>query len=92
MSTYCKAYKLENLRKFSSWAEKAENTRKEIKIEKGKDVEIARELKDGDFLYLHEDYTVTDGIFSDRNVIFNQVTPEWQKFCKEELKFAVPTY
>jgi len=64
MAIYCKAYQLGHLRRFPFGVEKAENARKEVKVENGNEVEIARELRDEDFLYLHEDYTVTDGIFN----------------------------
>jgi len=47
----------------------------------GETVEVPRELTDGDYVYLHTDFTVTDGIFIDENIIFNDVTPEWIEFC-----------
>jgi hypothetical protein len=34
---------------------------------------------------LHTDFTVTDGIFIDENIIFNDVTPEWIEFCRDVL-------
>ena len=45
-----------------------------------------------DFLYLQENFIVTDGIFIDENVIFDNVTPEWIDFCVNVLKFEVPKY
>jgi hypothetical protein len=41
---------------------------------------------------LHQDYTVTDGIFSGENVVYEDLTPEWIEFCKNVLKFEVPVY
>jgi len=92
MSTYCKAYSLAKLRQFPDWTENGENARKEVKDENGKPVEITRKLTDDDFLYIHDSLVVTDGIFEDQNIIFNNITPEWETFCQETLKFQIPDY
>ncbi|BDA72448.1 hypothetical protein CAL7716_066140 [Calothrix sp. PCC 7716] len=92
MGKYCKAYSLKKLREFTQWTECAENTRKEKKKVSGREVEINRELRDNDFLYLQENYVVTDGIFKDENIIFENVTPEWQEFCHKTLAFEIPVY
>lgn len=92
MGKYCKAYSLKKLREFSQWTERAENTRKEKQEVDGKEVEVNRVLTDDDFLYLQENYVVTDGIFKDENIIFDNITPEWQKFCKNTLLFDIPVY
>ncbi|MBE9213156.1 hypothetical protein IQ247_10810 [Plectonema cf. radiosum LEGE 06105] len=90
MGKYCKAYPLNRLRKFHQWNEYSENTRK--KVIDTDEVEINRELTDDDFLYLQENYVVTDGIFKDENIIFDNITPEWLDFCKNTLLFEVPVY
>ena len=92
MSTYCKAYSLDTLRQYPGWSEKSENARAETVKENAKKIEKPRKLTDNDFLYVHESLIVTDGIFEDRNIIFDNITPEWEKFCKETLKFEVPVY
>ncbi|GAA6620722.1 hypothetical protein [Scytonema sp. NUACC26] len=92
MGKYCKAYPIQKLRQFSQWTENAENTRKEKKEIDGKEVEVNRELTDDDFLYLQENYVVTDGIFKDENIIFDNVTPEWKEFCHKSLAFEIPVY
>lgn len=92
MGKYCKAYTLNKLRKFHQWNECSENTRKEKKVIDTNEIEINRELIDDDFLYLQENYVVTDGIFKDENIIFDNVTPEWIDFCKNTLLFEVPVY
>lgn len=87
---YCKSYKLSRLRQFPGWTEKSENARS-VKMEvAGEIVEVPRELTDDDYLYLHVDFTVTDGIFIDENIIFNNVTPEWIEFCKVVLGQTYP--
>jgi hypothetical protein len=51
----------------------------------GEMVEVARELTDANYVYLHTNFTVTDGIFVDENIIFSDVTPEWIEFCRDVL-------
>jgi hypothetical protein len=90
MGRYCKAYPITRLREFSGWTEDAQNARPEKKGLDGKEVEVARELTDDSFLYVQEDFTVTDGVFLDENVIFVQVTPEFVDFCRNALNFNPP--
>lgn len=92
MGRYCKAYPIKRLREFSQWTERTENTRREKNEVDGKEVEVNRELSDDDFLYLQENYAVTDGIFIDENIIFNNITPEWKDFCDRILGFEIPIY
>ena len=84
MGKYCKAYPIMRLREFSGWKENSQNARKEN--------DTPRPLTDSDFLYLQENFVVTDGVFIDENIIFDSVTPEWIDFCKNVLKFEVPEY
>lgn len=89
MGKYCKAYPITRFREYRGWTEKIENLRTERKIAEGKEVEIRRELSDEDHLYLQENYVVTDGVFKDENIIFNDVTPEWRDFCNHTLNFKI---
>ena len=91
MSSYCKAYKLKDLRKYPHWTEKAENARKE-KNNDGTESEKPQKLTDESILYLHDNYIVTDGIFDDKNIIFDDVTDEWKEFCTKELNFQIPEF
>ena len=91
MSNYVKAYTLDRFRKYANWHEKSENARKELD-EYGFSTDKTRELSGDSILYLHGNLVVTDGIFADKNIIFDDVTPEWEKFCKDKLQFAVPEY
>ena len=90
MGRYCKAYPVNRFRESSMWKEESQNTRSEKREIEGVEVLALRELTDDDHLYLQEDFTVTDGIFLEENVIFSSVTPEWKTFCTENLKFEVP--
>lgn len=92
MGSYCKAYPVEMFRAFSGWEENTQNLRKEKKEVDGKEVEERRELSENDHFYLQENLVVTDGIFIDENIIFDNITPEWEAYCKDELKFQVPDY
>ena len=92
MGKYCKAYLAKQFREYPSWSEKKENVRKEKKEVDGKEVEVERELNDDSILYLQENYVVTDGIFKDENIIFDNVTDEWKEFCHGTLAFEIPVY
>lgn len=85
LGKYCKAYPLFRLRQFAGWTENAENARKVIKEVNGETVRVARELTDSDYVYLQANFTVTDGIFIDENIVFSNVTPEWIEFCRNVL-------
>ncbi len=92
MGRYCKSYSLKNLREFGGWIEKAEQARKENRIVNGNSIEAPRPLADGDYVYLQENYVVTDGIFKDENILFDNVTPEWIGYCRQTLNFEIPVY
>ncbi|PMB24624.1 hypothetical protein [Fischerella thermalis] len=92
MGKYCKAYSIKVLRQFGQWTENSENTKKEKQQIDGKEIELPRVLTDDDFLYLQDNYIVTDGIFKDENIIFENVTPEWKSFCQKTLAFEIPVY
>ena len=49
------------------------------------------EFSDDDIVYIHQDYTVTQSMWHDENVLFNEVTSDWKEFCKKELNFKVPS-
>lgn len=48
-------------------------------------------MSDSDHLYLQENFTVTDSIFIDENIIFNDVSPAWIDFCLSVLGVKFPT-
>ena len=92
MGKYCKAYLLKQFRQFEQWHENIENVRKKNQEVEGQTVEVNGELTDDNVLYLQENYIVTDGIFKDENIIFDNVTDEWKDFCHNILKFEIPNY
>lgn len=88
MGKYCKAYEVKRLAEFPGWAEKKRKGSAQDNKVNGNSSEEANR----DFYYLQENYTATDGIFLDENVMYDNVTPEWIEFCKNTLKFEVPNY
>lgn len=90
LGRYSKAYPLGLLRQFSGWTEKPENARRIRKEVDGEIVEEARALTDEDYVYVHRNFTVTDGIFVDEDIIFSDVTPEWIEFCQTVLGLGNP--
>jgi hypothetical protein len=76
MRKYCKAYHLGDLRQFRGWKEtRAENS---------------QERSDDTIVYLWDDFTVVSSPIHKESVLFEDVTPEWQKFCTQILKFEIP--
>jgi hypothetical protein len=64
--------------------------RKEKQEGEGKETEASAQSAGRDYLFLQENFVVTDGIFLDENIIFDNTTPEWIDFCKNSLEFEVP--
>ncbi len=58
----------------------------------GEEIEGARTLSDESIVYLQENLIVTDDVYKEENIIFDDVTPKWEKFCKEKLEFEVPDF
>jgi hypothetical protein len=38
-------------------------------------------------VFIHENYTVTGGIFLDQDIFLSDATPEWKEFCNTVLGF-----
>jgi len=90
---YCKAYRLRDFRKFSGWTESKINwTEDKSNTDDGDETGTGdKELADDDVAFIHQDFTVTQSMWHNENVIFNEVTPDWKEFCTEVLEFKVPT-
>jgi ankyrin repeat protein len=82
---YCKAVALKKLRQSPAWSESRINW-KQLEDDERPEGPLA----DDDFIFLHRDFTVTQSMWPGENVIFNQVTPDWEKYCREALKFNPP--
>jgi hypothetical protein len=78
MKKYCKSYPLGELRAFPGWSAGAK--------------EEEREMTDETSVFLCDEFTVLiSPVGKDKDkLIFSDVTPEWQEFCTETLKFKIP--
>jgi len=85
---YCKAYHLRDLRQFTSWKESKINWKE--KKESDQTANEDKGFSDEDVVFLHHDLTVTYSMWQGENIIYNQVTLEWEKFCTDVLEFKVP--
>lgn len=88
LGRYSKSYPLGQLRQFSGWTEKPENARRIRREIEGEIIEEPRVLTDEDYVYVQRNFTVTDGIFVDENIIFSDVTPAWIEFCQTVLRLG----
>ena len=85
---YCKAYHLKELREFPHWSEKGSAFNGN---EKMTDQTNEAGLTDDKVVFIHQDFTVTDSVWHNENVIFDQVSESWRDFCATALGFRVPT-
>lgn len=90
---YCKAYHLRGFRKFSGWTESRINWKEPaVHHDVSSNGHAAEQAQsDDDIAFLQQDYTVTQSMWHNENVIFNNVTPEWKEFCDTVLNFQVPS-
>lgn len=90
MGRYCKAYGVARFQEFAGWRPNEDAVRRDTREVDGKEIEVPVPLTIDRHLYLHESMVVTDGIFFDENIIFSDVTPEWESFCRNILGFCMP--
>jgi len=81
---YCKAYAIDSLKDFGGWTESLTTA--------AADERPSGSQRGGEYVFIHEDYTVTRSIFLNEEVLFNQVTSEWVEFCKTKLRFEIPAF
>ena len=86
---YCKAYHLNDLRQFPGWSESRINWKQkgDLKEEMSED----GEFPDDKIVFIHQDFTVTESVWHNERVIFNQVSEKWSEFCSSNLGFSVPS-
>jgi hypothetical protein len=83
---YCKAYHLEALREFPNWGEKRINW----KNRDGEDGNPEGAFTNDKIVFIHQDFSVTESVWHNENVIFDEVDSAWQEFCSGRLNFQVP--
>jgi hypothetical protein len=84
---YCKAYHLGELRKYPSWIEERINWKQKKDERDGGD---PVSLEDDKIVFIHQDFTVTESIWHNENVIFRGDDGAWEEYCAHTLKFKVP--
>ena len=82
---YCKAYRLKDLRGFPYWSEQSADSNGAAGQAKG------AELPDDKVVFIHQDFTVTDSVWHNEKIIFDQVSESWRDFCATVLGFRAPT-
>ena len=87
LGRYCKAYPVRSLRAFPNWPDKTGGLRR---TDSGSPESEPKPLSDDDYLFVHDNFIVTGGIFIDQNIILDEVSPEWRLFCEQSLGFVVP--
>ena len=87
---YCKAHYLRDLRKFPAWTEKRDNWKINKYWSDDIKADFEKPFADDDVVFIHDDLTVTKSMWRGEHVIFDSVSPEWEAFCKTELKFVIP--
>lgn len=83
---YCKAYPLGDLRNYSGWVEGRVNWKEKDASNNGNAEE---RFPDDKIVFIHQDFTVTESMWHNENVIFNNVDSDWKEFCADSLKFKV---
>lgn len=78
MKKYCKSYTMGELRRFPGWSANAQPEE--------------REMADEANVFLCDELTVLiSPVGKDKDKrLFTAVTPEWEEFCRTELKFQIP--
>lgn len=77
---YCKAYLLSQLRAYPAWSEaRANGGEKTLADDSGDKV-----------VFVQHDFTVTESVWHNENVIFDKVDSSWEEFCTKSLGFKVP--
>lgn len=87
LGKYCKAYMIDDLRKFSGWNDIAREDETQAATDEAK---TEGETDLSSVLFVQENYTVTTGIFLNENVVLDKPTPEWIAFCRDTLRFDPP--
>ena len=82
---YCKAYHLKDLRNFPAWCESVTNE----KPSASGDMQDESSPND-QIVFIHQDYTVTESMWHNENVIFDNVDAAWIEFCAGSLGFKTP--
>jgi uncharacterized protein len=87
---YCKAYYLGDLRKYSAWIENRINWKNKENGDRDVNSSSEEPFTDERIVFIHQDFTVTESMLHNENLIFNQGDSAWKDFCANTLSFKVP--
>ena len=94
---YCKGYRLGNLRKYPGWnagfivrGQNNQDAKGTDRLSQGNNLREDGPLSDDKVVFIHQDYSVTESIWHNENVLFVGADSAWKGFCMEFLKFKVP--
>lgn len=82
---YCKAYSLDHVRQYPLWTDLAGTSAGE-----DRPADSSERAAEDNFVFIHEDYSVTRSIWRDRNVLLAGDSAGWREFCLSKLGFRVP--
>lgn len=84
---YCKPYHIGRLREYPLWSESRINW-----SQKNGDgnANLEEPFSDDKMVFIHQDFTVTESVWHNENVIFGNADSEWKEFCEKSLEFKVP--
>ena len=85
---YCKAYYLRDLRACPTWSESRINWKERSENGQGS---LSSDFADDKIVFIHQDLSVTESVWHNENVIFNNNDSAWEEFCINSLNFKVPT-
>jgi uncharacterized protein len=86
---YCRAYYLKSFRQFPGWTEMKIGSEGKANSGVAGSQVVDKGFSDDDILFLHEDLTVTRSMWHNEDVVFNQISPDWEEFCANVLGFKV---
>jgi FOG: Ankyrin repeat len=94
---YCKGYRLGSLRKYPDWnagrvvrEQNNQDTERTDRLSQSNNLTEDGPLSDDKVVFIHQDYSVTESIWHNENVLFVGADSAWKEFCTEFLKFKVP--
>ncbi|MFW6012245.1 MAG: ankyrin repeat domain-containing protein [Gemmatimonadota bacterium] len=89
---YCKAYYLRYLRRFSGWTEGKASANGDAgeSAASGTEGDEEETLTNESIVYVHQDFTVTRSMWHGEDVLYDDVSDDWQRFCEQKLEFAIP--
>jgi hypothetical protein len=91
MGKYCKAYYAGSFRQYPGWSATLQHLQKNTDRSGSAGASAPLlPVEDEDILYLQDTYVVTDGIFLDEHVVFDDASDDWRRFCQDTLQFSIP--